>query len=233
MTLKGVDVALIEPLYEINIGYVARVMKNFCMERLYIVSPRCDVGATALKYSAHAQDLLLRAFIINDAESLFKRYDLVVGTTGKSRKRPGPLRRAITPEMLAEKVARFNGKVLVVFGREDIGLKNEELEMCDVVVTIPANPEYPILNLSHAAAIVLYEIYKKTSEYRGLQLQMPKREEVEVLLSHARRILEKMGKDKRKVTKALLTLKRIIGSCQLTSSDVRLLITLIKGSMEG
>ena len=74
-----------------------------------------------------------------------------------------------------DKLATCNlGKVLILLGREDIGLKNEELKICDVVVSIPANPEYPIMNVSHAAAINFYEIYKKVSYYKGPKCDMPK-----------------------------------------------------------
>lgn len=227
--LANIAVGMVEPLYEMNIGYVARAMKNFGLKKLYIISPRCDVGAVALKYSARAQDLLLGTFIIKDLLQVINRYDLIVGTTGKVSAKRGPLRRFITPEELGDKLATCHlGKVLILLGREDIGLKNEELKLCDVVVSIPANPEYPIMNVSHAAAIIFYEIYKKVSNYKGPKCDMPKREEIEVLLKYVRDTLRKKGKNKDKIKRAVLALKRILGSCKLSSSDVRLFIEIIK-----
>ena len=223
-----IDVAFMEPLYEINIGYVARVMKNFSMGKLYIISPRCEIGAIALRYSAHAQDLLLEARIINGLDHLLSKYDLVIGTTGKIG--AGPLRRYVTPDEFARKLASYkDGKVLILLGREDIGLKNEELKLCDLIISIPANPLYSVMNVSHAAAIIFYEIYKTLSMRERTVNRMPKREEIEVFLRYVREILRKRGKKEDKIERALLTLRRIIGSCMLSSSDIRLLIDIVKG----
>lgn len=229
INLANIAVALVEPLYEMNIGYVARAMKNFGLRKLYLISPRCDVGAIALKYSVHAQDIVLNAFIGFDLSQIISKYDLIVGTTGKVGTKRGPLRRFITPEELGDKLARYRqGKVLILLGREDIGLKNEELRLCDIVVFIPTNPEYPVMNISHAAAIIFYEIYKKVSNYKGPVYDMPKKEEIDVLLKYVKYLLEKKGKNKEKIERALLTLRRMLGSCKLSSSDVRLLMEIIK-----
>jgi TrmH family RNA methyltransferase len=86
--------------------------------------------------------------------------DLVAGTTGiatKSEKKF--LRIALPPRDFAERVAAMDGTVALLFGREDFGLLDDELGRCDLLVSIPSSPRYPILNLSHAAVVVLYELF--------------------------------------------------------------------------
>lgn len=230
-----VDVAIVEPLYDANVGYVARAMKNFGLTKLYLVNPRCPLGDNAIKYSSHARDIVLNATKVDSLDSLVDRYDLVVGTTGKKAKRRSPIRRHVTPRELVERLRGFSGRVLLVFGREDIGLTNEELSICDLVVIIQADPGYPILNLSHAATIIFYELYN------GIALgdhairssaELPKREEIKVLMQYVDRVLRRLGKGEHVRRKATLILRRIIGSCRLSSSDVRLLITIVKGAYE-
>ena len=86
--------------------------------------------------------------------------DLVAGTTGiATRSEKKFLRVALSPREFAERVAPMEGTLGLLFGREDFGLLDEELARCDLLVSIPASPQYPILNLSHAAVVVLYELF--------------------------------------------------------------------------
>jgi len=161
LKLKNIRIILYQPLFEINIGYVARNMKNFGLSELYIVSPLARLGRTAQVYSVHADDILKKAVIVERLEDALAGVDYIVGTTGKKGGIKNILRQAITPEELALKLLSLDDcKVAIIFGREDIGLTNDILALCDIIVTIPANPEYPILNLSHAATIIFYEIFK-------------------------------------------------------------------------
>ncbi len=227
---EKVAVAFVQPLYELNIGYIARCMKNFGLSKLYLISPRCRVGVEAIKYSTHAREIVESAVTVRSLEDLLPGFDLVVGTTGK--RGPEPRRRAITPWEAASRIVNYSGKVLVVLGREDIGLTNRELEMCDIVVTIPANPAFPILNVSHAAAILFYEIYKASTLPHEIRGELPRREETEVLLQYFNLLLSELGVPEHRRRRACLTLRRIVGSYGLTASDVRMLVGAIRGAVE-
>lgn len=231
MSLGKIAVGLVEPLYETNIGYVARCMMNFGLSRLIIVNPRCGIGEEARRYSMHGLSVLEKATVVGALEEVLSGFDLVVGTTGKTTRRLSHVRRCITPEMLARRVRDYDGSVIVLLGREDIGLTNDELEKCDVIVNIPANPEYPILNVSHAAAIIFYELYKGAGRGRPAH-EMPHREEVEVLLKYFRGLvllLEGAGAD---TDKAVLMLRRLIGGTPPTRSDVKLLLGVLRKAYE-
>lgn len=106
----------------------------------------------------HARDILKKAKI--KPLSYLETFHTVIATTSKVGTDYNILRSSITAENLADKIKDVNKNIAIVFGPEDRGLINEELELCDFVVTIPASKKYPVLNLSHAAAIIFYEIFK-------------------------------------------------------------------------
>lgn len=162
-------IILANPQNEGNLGFIARIMKNFGFEELYLVNPEFKVGDEARKRAMHAKDILEDLRIENDLEEAIKDLDFVVGTTGITTTDKNVLRRGITPEKFAKKSGGLEGKIGILFGREDKGLSNQELDLCDFVVNIPASEEYPVLNLSHAVGIVLYEIFRReNSEKKDL-----------------------------------------------------------------
>ncbi|MCS7104929.1 MAG: TrmJ/YjtD family RNA methyltransferase [Thermofilaceae archaeon] len=231
MRLEDVSVAFVEPLYEMNIGYIARCMKNFGLSNLILIKPRCQLGGEAFRFATHAQEILVKARIANSLDELKNSFDLIAGTTGVVTKSLSQARRWITPETFADRLANQEGKVLIVLGREDIGLTNEELELCDIVVFIPANPQYPILNVSHAAAILFYETYKHAARVLPSQ-RLPSREEVEVLLYYLRRLLLNLGEGEERAERACLMMRRIVGGSHPTDSDVRMLLGVIRRAYE-
>jgi len=156
--MATVRLVLVEPKNEGNVGAVARAMKNFHAEELILVKP-CSLGEEARTRAMHGASVLKAARSVDDLDGALLGADLVVGTSGvdtSSEKRFARI--AITPRDLAARIAPMEGGVALLLGREDFGLFEEELARCDLLVTIPASREYPILNLSHAAAILLYEL---------------------------------------------------------------------------
>lgn len=152
-------VVLVGPKNEGNIGAVARAMKNFGVSQLVLVDP-CAIGDEAYKRAMHGADVLAKANTVESIDEAVLGADLIAGTTGiatQSEKRF--LRIASTPREFAARMASMDGTLAILFGREDFGLLSEELARCDALVSIPAAEEYPILNISHAAAIVLYELF--------------------------------------------------------------------------
>lgn len=152
-------VVLIEPLNDGNIGAVARAMKNFGIEDLVLVRP-CAVGEEATKRAMHGLDVLKNARTVYSEEEALKGVDFVAATSGidtiSEKKFP---RISMTPRAFAEKMKGADGRVALLFGREDFGLDNELIKKSDFLITIPANPKYSVLNISHAASIVLYELF--------------------------------------------------------------------------
>ncbi len=152
-------VVLVEPLNDGNVGAVARAMKNFGLEDLVLVRP-CAVGEEATKRAMHGLDVLKRSRTVSSEEEALEDLDFVAATSGidtvSEKKFP---RISMTPRAFAEKVRDVDGKIALLFGREDFGLDNELIGRSDFLITIPANQEYTILNISHAASIVFYELF--------------------------------------------------------------------------
>ncbi|HEX9341624.1 MAG TPA: RNA methyltransferase [Thermoplasmata archaeon] len=159
-------VVLVGPKNEGNVGAVARAMKNFGISDLVLVDP-CAIGDEAYKRAMRGADVLARARTVGSLDEALKDADLVVGTTGITTKSERRFPRiSVTPREFATRVAAMDGTLAVLFGREDFGLLDEELARCDALVSIPAAAGYPVLNLSHAAAILLYEMFAGKPEPR-------------------------------------------------------------------
>lgn len=158
--MSRVRVVLVRPQVAGNIGAVARAMENFAAGQLVLVRPEANpTGREALERSTHGEHRLHSARIV---ETLEQALDGAVFAIGTSRRR-GPVHqdRDYTSRDLGRLVAEHieEGDVALLFGTEDNGLSREDLLACDATVQIPAWPEYPTLNLSHAATICLYEVF--------------------------------------------------------------------------
>lgn len=156
-------IVLVEPEYEINLGSVCRVMKNFGQKSLYLVNPKCDKnGFDAVMFSKHAKDVLQKAKVCASMQEAIDGCELSIGTTGILSRHKHTLRNPLTLTVLAQKLQarKKAGEIALVFGREGIGLSQEEIDACDFLVTIPTSRSYPIMNLSHSVAVVLYELCK-------------------------------------------------------------------------
>lgn len=147
-----------------NIGAVARAMKNFGVNKLILLNPKCDhLADTAKGRAMHAVDILKKAKTVKKIEDL-KGFDYIIATSSKLGRDYNIPRLPLRPE---EIVSRVKGKVAIIIGREDNGMKNSEIKKCDFLVTIPTQKKYAALNVSHAVAIILYEIFK-TSKSKNI-----------------------------------------------------------------
>lgn len=165
--MPTIRVVLVEPKNEGNVGAVARAMKNFGVAELVLVKP-CRLGAEARQRAMRGLEIMEAARTVGDLETSLKDTDLIVGTSGidtESEKRFARI--SVTPRDFAARVAKMNGRVALLFGREDFGLLDDELRRCDLLTTIPASADYPILNLSHAVTILLYELLAARAIKRG------------------------------------------------------------------
>lgn len=152
-------VVLIEPLHDGNVGAIARAMKNFGLDELVLVRP-CAIGEEALKRSMHAKDVLDGAGRVFTEEEALKGVDFVAATSGISTSNEKRFSRiSMSPREFGEKVKDVEGTVALMFGREDFGLDKELIRRSDFLITVPANPEYTVMNISHAAAVVFYELF--------------------------------------------------------------------------
>ena len=164
--MVAVRVVLVEPKHEGNVGAIARTMKNFGAEELVLVNP-CPIGDDARRRAMRGIDILERARVEGEMTAALRGADLVVGTSGVDTENEKRFARiALSPRDMAARARHLEGCLAILFGREDFGLSDEELAKCDVLVKIPTSREYEILNVSHAAAILLYEIFSASTPRR-------------------------------------------------------------------
>lgn len=153
-------VVLVEPEHEGNVGAVVRAMGNFDLDDLVLVNP-CPIGDEGYKRAKHAGGILKDAGVVGTVEEAVSGCSLVVGTTGIVTHGPKRyIRIPMPPRDLAAKTADYEGRIALLFGREGLGLTQEELARCDLLVHIPTSDTYPTMNLSHAVTIVLYELFQ-------------------------------------------------------------------------
>ena len=154
-----VRIVLVRPKDPRNVGAACRAMKCMGLRRLAIVMDELLDPAQARVLAHYAADVLDDAEVYTDLREAIGDAVLVAGTTrrrGRSRKYF-----SLFPEQLAERIsATRGGSVAVLFGNEETGLTDEELAQCNLAVSIPASPEFPSLNLSHAVQVVCYEIFR-------------------------------------------------------------------------
>lgn len=163
VNMPDIRVVLVGPKFEGNVGAIARCMANFDVEELYLVNP-CELGDTAFNRSKHGSHILENAVTVTSMEDALKDCFLVVGTSGVTTKGDKNYTRIPVPvREFAESTKGYQEKIALVFGREDIGLLQSELNCCDVLITIPASETYPIMNLSHSVGVVLYEMFQTSN----------------------------------------------------------------------
>ncbi|MHA1299238.1 MAG: TrmJ/YjtD family RNA methyltransferase [Candidatus Helarchaeota archaeon] len=187
-------IILIEPENEGNIGAIIRVMKNFDINNLIIINPKVDFRSNIVKARAmHGRDLIDKIVTIPKISELPK-FDYLIGTTAKPSGDYNVLRICISPRELINNLREFDGKIGILFGREGIGLTNEELEICDCCLHISASEKYPTLNLSHACCIILYELYKLREISPPLHYREANLIEKQTLLDFFNLILSQLSK---------------------------------------
>jgi TrmH family RNA methyltransferase len=153
-----IRIVLVDPAHPGNIGAVARAMKNMGLSELHLVRPRYFPNSEATARASGAEDVLNAATVYEHFPDAIADCGLVVGTSARSRHLSFDL---VEPRECAQQVASAaqSGNVAVVFGSERIGLTNEELSRCNLLVTIPTNPAYSSLNLAMAVQVLAYEIW--------------------------------------------------------------------------
>jgi tRNA (cytidine32/uridine32-2'-O)-methyltransferase len=152
-----IRMVLVNTTHPGNIGGAARAIKNMGLTELYLVQPREYPAPRAVWRAAGARDILTNVKVVESLDEAIAGCGLVVGTSARERRIPWPL---INPRECGEKIwgeaARHN--VALLFGREDRGLTNAELQKCHYHVHIPSNPDYSSLNLATAVQVLAYEV---------------------------------------------------------------------------
>ena len=222
-----------------NVGTIARAMKNFGFRDLLLVDPpELDPDGEAYGYAGQA-----RADVLANARELpFDQLVAEYHTIGCTAIPNEDDRRHVrfpfsTPRELGERLPMVEAETALVFGRERIGLTNEELARIDEVCSIPASAEYPVLNLGQAATITLYELRTLTLGPDGTQLPDVERVRtdqvtLERLYGQWAALLAELNHPEEKRPKTMRMLRRVFGRADLTDREANTLLGLLRRATE-
>ncbi|MBS3954006.1 MAG: RNA methyltransferase [Methylomicrobium sp.] len=232
--LDNIVIVLVETSHPGNIGAVARAMKNMCMKRLVLVSPKLFPCADATSRASGADDILASAVVCSTLQEAIADCQIVIGSSARCRTISWP---EITPRECAEKLsldARDN-KVAIVFGRESSGLKNEELDLCQYLLRIPCNPDYSSLNLAAAVQVICYELFVASGQRYDVaigdkgEIPLATADQMESYYEHLAQALSDIGfmhPDKSKTI--MRRLRRVYNRIQLDTKELDILRGILK-----
>lgn len=229
----NIRVVLVEPEHEGNVGSIARLMKNFGLSQLWLVNPQITLGSEAYARAVHASDLLDSCSIVQNLKQACQEIEWVIGTTAISAIKQSNLRRTtITPEELA-KQSSFQNSLALLFGREGHGLYNKELDLCDVVVSIPSSSQYQTLNIASASAIIFYELWKerRNHEHKGASREIDVYTKLR-LLQYFTALVEKEGLPSHRKRLATKAFRNIISRAFISQREAHLLLGVFRRAIE-
>ncbi|MBC3764751.1 tRNA (cytosine(32)/uridine(32)-2'-O)-methyltransferase TrmJ [Neptunicella marina] len=191
--LDKIRVVLVNTSHTGNIGSTARAMKTMGLSQLVLVDPVSEPDGQASALAAGATDVLGNAKIVSTLEEAVADCGLVIGTSARSRTLSWPM---LEPRECGEKLVAeaADYPVALVFGRENNGLSNEELQQCHFHVCIPANPDYSSLNLAAAVQTLCYEVrmaFLNQTSLPEVEQEYPLVEDLERFYTHLEQTLTK------------------------------------------
>ena len=225
-------IVLVEPQHPGNVGAVARAMVNFGITDLALVNG-CEINNDGYARSKSGRPILENLKRFDTMEKALADCDIAIGTSGI--KPEGDKRWFRAPKDVKKINELINERLnpALVFGRENYGLYREELALCEVTITIPTNPDYPILNLSHAVGIILYEIKRKEKVKSPKKRKAVSQDEFERLVDRIMNMLEDSSYPKRRLDRSRTTLRRLISRGNPDEGEYENLMGIFKAIREG
>jgi len=219
-----------------NIGATARAIKNMGFTELVLVNPRFPDAALqeeAVAFASGAQDILQAARIVGSIEEALVDCNFAAAVSARLREFSPPV---ISPRALATRLADETGlRAAVVFGNERFGLPNEIVEKCNVLINIPANPDYSSLNLAQAVQVLAYEArMAAVGETRaatdiGFQGEAASMSQIDGMYAHLEQALVAIDfLDANNPKKLMPRLKRLFSRTQLETEEVNILRGIAK-----
>jgi TrmH family RNA methyltransferase len=219
-----VRVVLVDPSHPGNIGSVARAMKNMALDDLTLVRPRSFPHAESVALAAGADDILARARIVDTVAEAIEDCGFVAGTTSRPRSYHWEF---TTPRDAAARIVALPdaNRAALLFGSERYGLGNEDLDHCNVLIRIPANPDYCSLNLAMSVQLIAYEIFMaREAPASHVQLETPLAVsgDMERFYAHLQAVLEQIEFEDR-TGHLMERLRRLFNRAELDANELNIM----------
>ncbi|MFP8954959.1 RNA methyltransferase [Natrialbaceae archaeon A-arb3/5] len=228
-------VAVVDAQSPGNVGTIARAMKNFGFEDLLLVDPpKLDPDGDAYGFAGHAREDVLPNATEISFDELIDEYHTVGCTAVTNEDDNNHVRFPFsTPAELADRLSTVESSTALVFGRERVGLTNEELARIDEICSIPANAEYPVLNLGQAATITLYELRDLAlsdaeTQHPDIERVRASEETIDRMYQQWGELLVELNHPTEKRDKTMRMLRRVYGRADLTEREVNTFIGLLR-----
>ena len=211
-----------------NIGAAARAMKNMMLSQLYLVSPSNFPSAVATARASGADDILSNARVCSNLEEALNGVKLVVGASARQRNIKWRQLDVIdTCSQIQSSIVSSDEDVAVVFGTENSGLTNEELDLCSILMTIPGNPKYFSLNVASAIQVFAYQNFISTidGKFDNTPKDIASFEDLNSFYKHLEQVLEHINYFDSKKPKSLLMrrMRRLFGRSEPEKEEVAIL----------
>lgn len=192
-TFENIRVVMVNTTEPGNLGAAARAMKNMCLSKLYLVNPQNYPSATATARASGADDVLSNAIVCQSLKQALQGVHLVIGASARQRNIKWKQMDVVGAcAEIKNTINTQEQKVAVVFGTEKWGLTNQELDLCQILMTIPGNPDYFSLNVASAVQVFAYQnyVYSTTTEFKQNANELATHNELESFYAHLTQVLE-------------------------------------------
>ena len=228
MKLDNIKIVLVGTTHPGNIGATARAMNTMCCSRLVLVDPQCPVGEVAYARASGANAILDQRETHARLEDAVADCHRVIATSARRRSLPWP---EFDPAACADELLALgdDDRAALVFGREHSGLTNDELQVCNAMVSIPTNPGFASLNLAAAVQVICYELYNRGRDARAATVndnddRAATSAEVEGYFAHLQRVMLLTGfLDPKQPGMIMPRLRRLYLRSELTQTEVNIL----------
>ncbi len=217
-----------------NIGAAARAMKNMSLSRLFLVNPNKYPSAAATARASGADDVLSNAVVCSSLEEALEGVHLVIGASARQRNIKWKQMDVLdTCKEIQKTLAKSRQQVAVIFGTENSGLTNKELDLCHILMTIPGNPDYFSLNVASAIQVFAYQYFVSNIQvdFESTENELASFEELEGFYIHLEQVLDHIDYFDENRPKSLLMrrLRRLFGRSYPEKEEVSILRGILKG----
>lgn len=220
-----IRIVLVEPSHPGNVGAIARSMANMGICDLSLINAQHTLDADAMRRASGADWILKRAKNFPSLDKAIEDCTLVFGTTSRVRAIDWP---TLSPEQAMKKAVQQDARLAVVFGRERNGLENRELDLCNYMIRIDVDEEFPSMNLASAATILCYEFRKAVLNHESQTVELQNNElanskQIAGMMQHLESTLQLVEFVDGRSSRLMRKLKRLFNRTQLTQEEVNIL----------
>lgn len=234
-SLENIRFVLVGTTHPGNIGAAARAMKTMGLTNLHLVSPKIYPSAEATARASGADDVLARAIVHESLDAALTGCRQVYGMSARLRHLPVPV---VNPREAVEQIqnSQDDAQIAIIFGREHSGLTNDELDRCQHLVNIPANPDYSSLNLAAAVQVLAYELkmsFDPTIEVGriGEEREAINADDLEHLYGHFEQSLTTIGfLDPQQPKNLMRRLRRLFNRADLDRNELQILHGILRAA---